>query len=329
MIGDDQKIQREILKFAYDEWTEAPRRYVTFEQISESLSDVLDDDCRYHLTRLEDNGYLQSRSGRLRSLQVTPSGIEKLSRDGYDTILDDNHRYGILRELYELNRNKNGRKGGYLGPNELLEDADVDDQVLRQNICYLEQKGLIEFVVGQRLQAEINARGRNRYEEYRDSNVPIPRIHATARWTQHMIADGDFDKAVNVFHHFVELARDEVIVVDAFAKRGLYEMLEAVPSSVDVKVIGSHREIDDDHKDAYHAFADSRTGDTRLHYLDYDDWPFHGRYVIRDQEDGYAWDHTFADSGNGQHTISEIRPVNLETILERFKDAWNQGTVVE
>lgn len=86
MIGDDQKIQREILKFAYDEWTEAPRRYVTFEQISESLSDVLDDDCRYHLTRLEDNGYLQSRSGRLRSLQVTPSGTEKLSRDGYDIL---------------------------------------------------------------------------------------------------------------------------------------------------------------------------------------------------------------------------------------------------
>ena len=57
-------------------------------------------------------------------------------------------------------------------------------------------------------------------------------------------------------------------------------------------------------------------------YLDYwEDYPFHSREIIRDREAGWVWNHTFADAGGRHHTISQLRPVNLENDLEVFDEA--------
>lgn len=329
-MQDDQKIQREILKFLYRVWEENPRGQMSAGEVGEELEEIFDNGHRYHLTRLDDNGYIdtESLSARHQYVNISTTGIEKLAQDGYETILEDDYRYVILRVLYEIDREKGGAAHSYVGMDDIQEEIQLDDQTLKQNIWYLEEKGLVETGPCGTTSVQITARGRNRYEEHRN-NTPIPRTHTGARWTQHTIAEGDFEKANNVFRDFVELAQDEVIIIDAYAKAGLYEMLEAVPETVDVRVIGSDRQMNDEHREAYRAFTEGRSGETQLRYLEYDEWPFHGRYVIRDREDGYVWDHTFADSGSGQHTISEVRPVNLENTVDDFDQAWELGEVVE
>lgn len=330
-MQDDQKIQREILKYLYQQWEENPRGQTNMGEMGDELEDIFDNGCKYHLTRLDDNGYIdtESLSASHQYGNISPTGIEKLAQDGYGTILEEDYRYAILRVLYEIDREKGGAAHSYVGKDDIEEEIKIDDRALKQNIRYLEGKGLVETGPGRILSVRITSRGRNRYEEHRNNNTPIPRTHTDARWTQHTIAQGDFEKANNVFRDFVELARDEVIIIDSYAKAGLYEMLEAVPDTVEVRVIGSDRQMNDEHRDAYHVFARERFGETELRFLEYDEWSFHGRYVIRDREDGYVWDHTFADSGSGQHTISEVRPVNLESTVADFDRAWKQSEGVE
>ncbi|MFC6906913.1 hypothetical protein [Halalkalicoccus tibetensis] len=328
---DDQKIQREILKFLYQQWVENPRGQTNTGEVGKELEDIFENGYKYHLTRLNDNGYIntESLSARHQYVNISITGIEKLTQDGYETILVDDHRYAILRVLYEIDRQKGGAAHNHVGMDILQEEIEIDDETLKQNIWYLEEKRLVETGPGRMLSVQITARGRNRYEEHRNDNTQIPRTHTGARWTQHTIAQGDFEKANSVFRDFVELARDEVIIIDSYAKAGLYEMLEAVPGTVDVRVIGSDRQLNDEHREAYRTFARGRPGETELRFLEYNEWPFHGRYMIRDREDGYVWDHTFADSGSGHHTISEVRPVNLENTMADFDQAWGRGEVVE
>lgn len=157
--------------------------------------------------------------------------------------------------------------------------------------------------------------------------MSIPRTHPLQRFTQHTIEQGDRDKAENVFREIVELASEEVIVIDAYAKGRLYEMLEEhVPDVVDVKILMSHKEFDDENVELYEDYADGKSGDVELRYLDYyDDYPFHTREVIQDRAAGWIWDHTFADAGNRHHTISQLRPVNLENDLDAFDEAWEEA----
>jgi hypothetical protein len=58
------------------------------------------------------------------------------------------------------------------------------------------------------------------------------------------------------------------------------------------------------------------------------DWAFHDRYVIRDQEYGWTWGSSFHDSGEKQHTPTELRPINLNRILADFNAAWPRAAVV-
>lgn len=331
---NDDKLQREILQEVYEKHKDAIRRQANFHEVNESLDHIERDDLMYHLTRMQDNGLVELdgslSSVRINFLGVTADGVELLDRDGYETILQDDLRYVILEALYEVDRENAGRRGVFVSCEDLAEELGVDRQDFKVNIWYLKKKGLINEQ-GRAGHLQITSQGRNRYDEYQNEGIPIPRTKPLSQWTQHVIGKGDTEKAMNIFRDIVELARKEIIVVDPFAQGKLYdEMLTVVPSVVSIKILCTDQEIDDENKEKFSALSEGRTSEAQLRYLNYrGEWPFHDRLLLRDQEDGWVWGHTFAHSGTKHHTINQMRPVNVETDLEKFEDAWSEATVVE
>lgn len=321
----DQKIHREILSFVYEEMKDDFRRDADLRELVEEFEELDMDGLRYHIERLRDNRQVEYRAQN--SVQITVEGIEKLDREGYETLLDTDLRYEILRRAYEKDR---GRPHAYIDGDAIFEEVDATSSEISRNFWYLSQKGLIDRT-GTSNDFQLEGEGRNRYEQYRDEGIPIPRTHPLQRYTQHTIEQGDREKAENVFREIVEIARDEVIVVDTYAKGRLYDLMERhIPSIVDVKVLMSDREVGEENIELYREYAGGKEGDVELRYLDYrDEYPFHSREVIRDREAGWIWDHTFADAGDRHHTISQLRPVNLENDLEAFDKAWEAAETVE
>lgn len=325
MSISDQQLHREILGCIYDALNPDFRRHANVPDMVDEFDELNLDELRYHINRLAENRLVE-RSAQ-HHVQLTPSGVEKLAQDGYETLLDFDLRYEILRVAYELDR---GTPNAYINITEVREGLDVSEEAMDPQLWYLSQKGLIDLT-GTSRDFQLTADGRNRYEEYRDEGIPIPRTQPLQRFTQHTIEQGDRDKAENVFRDIVEIARDEVIVIDAYAKGRLYDMLEEhVPTAVDVNILMTDREIEEENIELYEEYAEGKDGDVELRYLDYrDEYPFHTREVIRDREAGWIWDHTFADAGNRHHTISQLRPVNLENDLKAFDQAWEEAESVE
>lgn len=325
MSISDQQLHREILGCIYDALNPDFRRHANVPDMVDEFDELNLDELRYHINRLAENRLVE-RSAQ-HHVQLTPSGVEKLAQDGYETLLDFDLRYEILRVAYELDR---GTPNAYINITEVREGLDVSEEAMNPQLWYLSQKGLIDLT-GTSRDFQLTADGRNRYEEYRDEGIPIPRTQPLQRFTQHTIEQGDRDKAENVFRDIVEIARDEVIVIDAYAKGRLYDMLEEhVPTAVDVNILMTDREIEEENIELYEEYAEGKDGDVELRYLDYrDEYPFHTREVIRDREAGWIWDHTFADAGNRHHTISQLRPVNLENDLKAFDQAWEEAESVE
>lgn len=325
MSISDQQLHREILGYIYDALNPDFRRHANVPDMVDEFDELNLDELRYHINRLAENRLVE-RSAQ-HHVQLTPSGVEKLAQDGYETLLDFDLRYEILRVAYELDR---GTPNAYINITEVREGLDVSEEAMNPQLWYLSQKGLIDLT-GTSRDFQLTADGRNRYEEYRDEGIPIPRTQPLQRFTQHTIEQGDRDKAENVFRDIVEIARDDVIVIDAYAKGRLYDMLEEhVPTAVDVNILMTDREIEEENIELYEEYAEGKDGDVELRYLDYrDEYPFHTREVIRDREAGWIWDHTFADAGNRHHTISQLRPVNLENDLKAFDQAWEEAESVE
>lgn len=325
MSISDQQLHREILGCIYDALNPDFRRHANVPDMVDEFDELNLDELRYHINRLAENRLVE-RSAQ-HHVQLTPSGVEKLAQDGYETLLDFDLRYEILRVAYELDR---GTPNAYINITEVREGLDVSEEAMNPQLWYLSQKGLIDLT-GTSRDFQLTADGRNRYEEYRDEGIPIPRTQPLQRFTQHTIEQGDRDKAENVFRDIVEIARDDVIVIDAYAKGRLYDMLEEhVPTAVDVNILMTDREIEEENIELYEEYAEGKDGDVELRYLDYrDEYPFHTREVIRDREAGWIWDHTFADAGNRHHTISQLRPVNLENDLKAFDQAWEEAESVE
>jgi len=325
MSISDQKIHREILSFIYEEMKDDLRRDADLREMVEEFEDLGMDELRYHIERLQDNRQVEYRGKN--HVQITVEGVEKLDREGYETLLDTDLRYEILRKAYEEDR---GNTFVYIDGDSLFDELSASAEEIKRNLWYLSGKGLIDRS-GMSNDFQLEGEGRDRYEQYRDEGIPIPRTHPLQRYTQHTIEQGDREKAENVFRDIVEVAREEVIVVDMYAKGRLYDLLEShVPSVVDVKILGSHKEIGEENIELYREFAEGKDGDVELRYLDYwEDYPFHSREVIRDREAGWVWDHTFADAGGRHHTISQLRPVNLENDLEVFDEAWEEAETVE
>jgi predicted transcriptional regulator len=325
MSISDQKLHREILSFVYEETKDDFRRDANLRELLEEFEELDMDGLRYHIERLRDNRQVEYRAQN--SVQITVEGIEKLDQEGYETLLHTDLRYEILRKAYEEDR---GRPHAYIDGDAIFEEVNATSSEISRNFWYLSQKGLIDRT-GTSNDFQLEGEGRNRYEQYRDEGIPIPRTHPLQRYTQHTIEQGDREKAENVFRDIVEIARDEVIVVDTYAKGRLYGLMERhIPSIVDVKVLMSDREVGEENIELYREYAGGKEGDVELRYLDYrDEYPFHSREVIRDRESGWIWDHTFADAGDRHHTISQLRPVNLENDLKAFDEAWEAAETVE
>lgn len=326
MSATDQQLHREILTRIYEEHDGSFRGVmVDYRSLAEEFQDLDTDEFRYHVDRLKDDYFLEQPAQN--HVRITPDGVEKLAHEGYETFLESDLRYEILRVSYERDR---GTSGAYIDQNDLTEELNVAGEELQPHLWYLSEKNLIDLS-GTRAMVQLTGTGRNRYEEYRDEGMPIPRTDPIQQFTQHTIAQGDEEKAENVFRDIVEVARDEVIVIDAYAKGRLYDMMEEhIPSVVDLKILMSDREVEDENIEAYHDLAEEREGDVELRYLDYwDEYPFHSREVIRDREAGWIWDHTFADAGNRHHTISQLRPVNLENDIDVFDEVWQEAETIE
>lgn len=324
-IGD-QKLHRELLIEIYETLDPDFRRsHVKVPSLLDDFEEIEDEqELWYHIGRLEENRLIEQTAGKM--VQLTATGLEKLDQEGYETFLQSDVRYEILRLAYEQDR---GSRHTYVDAHEIREELDVSDEVFQRNRWYLAEKGLIDLE-GTRLNFQLTGQGRNRYEEYRDEGMPIPRTQPLQRFTQHTIEQGDREKVENVFREIVEIARDEVIVIDQFGtKDPLWDWLGHVPGSVEVKILASDKEIDDESIEDFQEFDGGRGGVTELRYLEYYDYPFHSREVISDREDGWIWDHTLPDSGGKHHTISQLRPVNLENDLEAFDEAWEEAEVVE
>lgn len=322
MSAGDQKLHREILITIYENLDPDFRGYTDTDVIYDEFHDFDKTDLTYHIDRLEETRLLEWVAQR--TLRLTPNAIEKIDREGYKTFLNDDSRYEFLRVVYEKERNEGVT---YVSSDDVIEEAGLSDEEYQRNRWYLREKGLLDATGMGNFQ--LTGDGRNRYEEYRDQGMPIPRTHPLQQFTQHTIGEGEHEKVENIFRDIVELARNEVIVIDQFGtKDPLWEWLEHVPDVVDVKILASDREINDESTQKFEEYASERTGDTDLRYLDYYGYPFHSREVIRDREDGWIWDHTIPDSGKGHHTISQLRPVNLENDLDAFDDAWEDAEVV-
>ncbi|MXR40060.1 hypothetical protein GRX01_01625 [Halobaculum sp. WSA2] len=330
--GSDGRIRREILAKVYRIHSQSIRYRAGFEEICDSLNfDV--EDVVYHLSRMDDDRLVETKGGLgnpINSVEITAAGIERLDEKGYDTILKDDLRYVILGKLYIHDRENITSSSYGVGRSDILDELDVDEQEFKVNIYYLNQKDLIENKAGDYL--EITAQGRNMFEEYRDDGIPIPRSKELTQWAQYSVEKGDEETAFNLFRDIVELAGEEVLVVDPFAQGKLYtEMLCDVPDVVDIKVLCTDQEIDEENREKFNQLSEDRTGGTELRYLDYrsGEWPFHDRLLFVDRSEGWVWGHTFAHSGTKHHTISEMRPVNVESDLEKFDSAWEDAEEVQ
>lgn len=322
----DEKIAREILKVLYDQFEDVQYHGVTGEDLYEELDGFDQDQVAYVAERIDEE-YAEVRGAigqRISTIQITPGGIEKLQKDGYETILQSDMRYEILEVLYQIDRENAGLV--FAERDELIDELG-DEPIVDQNIWYLKEKRLVEihggggglFYHG----ANITDRGTDRFESYRQDGVEIPRAGTHRSLRQASIGPNEPEKAENLFRDIVELTQEELILIDRYAREGLYDLLQHVPRGVNIKVITSDRVTDGDYQNHVNQFSQQHT-DIEVRSLSDSSWDFHDRYVIRDEEDGWAWGHSFHDAGDTQHTPSELRPINRESIVSQFTNAWQK-----
>ena len=326
----DEKIRTEVLKQLYQVFEDRPRNGVSNEIIDESLPEISLNDINYMLRRLEDeHAEVQHYMSGKMDAQITDEGVEHLSQVGVSTFLDDGTRYDVLSLLYEADREGGGR--GYVQYGDLVEKLGIDKAVLNRNLWYLEEKRLIESRGGTRGQylrsAEITDHGRSKYEAYRDSGAEIPATSGSSFGRQASIDSGEQQQAENLFRDIVELARDEVLILDRFAREGLYELLEHVPNGVEIRVLTSGRVNGSDYTQTVREFQDDHP-EIEVRKVDDSSWEFHDRYIFRDENVAWAWGHSFHDAGDTQHTASELAPINRDRTLSKFEETWEQGDQV-
>ncbi|EMA55003.1 hypothetical protein [Halococcus thailandensis] len=324
----DEKIAREILKVSYNQFEDVQYHGVTGEDLYEELDEFDQDHVAYVAERIDEE-YAEVRGAigqRVSTIQISPTGIEKLQKDGYETILESDMRYELLKKLYQIDRENAGLV--FAGRDELIGELG-DEPIVDQNIWYLKEKRLVETHGGGGglfyHSANITDRGIDRFESYRQDGVGIPRTRTHQSLRQASIGPNESEKAENLFRDIVELSQEELIVIDRYAREGLYDLLQHVPQGVDIKVMTSNTVTGDDYQNLVNQFSQQHS-DIEVRSLSNSNWDFHDRYVIRDREDGWAWGHSFHDAGDTQHTASELRPINRESIVSQFTDAWKNGS---
>lgn len=331
MPAEDDKIRREILKWIYERFEEKPHSQWRGQGLLDALESFDHENIIYNVNQM-DGSFLENNPSMGTSidlLRITPDGIEELHKQGYPTILDSEIRYKVLEVLYQAVRENPGR--GFVSREDLLEHVDASEEQVHQNIWYLKEKRIIETSGGGGghfyHRAKLTQRGNERYEQYVDDGVGIPRVGEQSSLRQATIGPDESGKAENLFRDFVELAQEEIIIIDRYAREPLYDLLQHVPSGVQIRVVTTSRVTGGGYLKRVQQFAKQHP-DIEVRELSDADWGFHDRYIIRDREDAWAWGHSFHDAGDTQHTASELKPINRETIIDQFTDAWKQGSVV-
>lgn len=339
MTESDRKIRREILKYVYDKFQESVLDRAGTQGLYEQLEEFDRTEINYNAVRLRDERQIDFdiSTGGVYGLEITADGIEKLDQDGYETVLEDEVRYDILQLLYEGDR-EHPFGSVKLSSEDIAEELDVDEDRVLPAIGYLDPKELVDATVGSRPEAtyrgvEITGRGRNKCELYVEEGTSIPNTQPLTRWTQHSVGPNEPEKAQNLFRNVVEVAQEKITIVDWYFKEPVYDLLEGVPDAVDIEILTSERAFDEEEEyyNLVENFAKSRSGEVDVRYVEYYDFDarlFHARYLVRDEIEGWTWDQSFKDAGDTQHTVSEVRPINLESTMETFQEAWNQGEQV-
>lgn len=329
MDAKDEKIRLEILELLHEAFKNNPGNpHISNDELSESLVGTDEKDINYILDRIDgDYAEIQTYLGGGKRAEITARGVEYLSKQGHPTFLDTETRYALLELLYTSDR-ENRRVG--LSINQLVEQMGVDHSTILRNVRYLKQKNILDLRggFGGNSTVQLTNHGRERWEAYRDDGVEIPSTTLSESTRQAEIGRGDRSKAEHLFRDIVELSQEEVVVLDRYAKKELFEWLEGyVPRGVQVRVLtssvvtgGSYTE------EVYEVLSNSDTVEVRE--LSNSDWDFHDRYVFRDDDMGWSWGHSFHDSGDRQHTANELKPINRDKILEKFENAWEQAESV-
>ncbi|WP_204365851.1 phospholipase D-like domain-containing protein [Haloferax gibbonsii] len=331
MSEKDDKIKREILKLLYEAFEESPYRGQDGNTLFEELSQFKENDIVYNVQRM-DSDYVDNNAAigrKISTVQITAKGIEEISGQGHPTILDSNIRYNVLDALYNADRQNPGH--AYLTRDNLLDEVGSDEDEVDLNVWYLKEKRLVDTLGGGGglfyHDTKITDQGIKRYEQYVDDGVEIPRSGAKKTFRQASIGPNESGKAENLFRDFVELSRNEIIIIDRYARKPLYDLLKHVPSGVEIKVVTSGRVTGQGYQQRVNQFANQHP-EIEVREVSDSDWPFHDRYIIRDREDGWAWGHSFHDAGDTQHTASELRPINRDNIVNQFNNIWQKGGVI-
>lgn len=331
MKEEDKKIRREVLKWLYNGFEENPSAKWDGTALPDDLDQFDETDIEYVVGRMD--GELidteATTSSPMHTIDLRPQGIEELHRQGFDTVLDNDARYEILTVLYQASRDEPRRP--FVSREDLMDSVGFETEKVDQNIWYLKEKRLVErqggLGGGLFNRVKITEYGSEKYEAYQEDGIEIPSSLGVTSIRQASIGPGESGKAENLFRDFVELADDEVIVIDRYARKPLYDLLGHVPSGVDIQVVTSEHVVNNDYEQRFRKFENNHP-DVEVRYLDNSDWDFHDRYVIRDREDGWAWGHSFHDAGDTQHTASELKPVNRDRIIRGFQKAWKKGQVI-
>jgi DNA-binding MarR family transcriptional regulator len=331
MKEKDEKIRREVLKWLYNGFEENPSAKWNGTALPDDLDQFDETDIEYVVSRMD--GELvdteATTSSPMHTIDLRPQGIEELHQEGFDTLLDDDVRYEILAVLYQASRDEPRKP--FVSREDLMDEVGVDEKKVDQNIWYLKEKRLVErqggLGGGLFSRVKITEYGSEKYEAYQEDGIEIPSSLGLTSIRQASIGPGESGKAKNLLRDFVELADDEVIVIDRYARKPLYDLLGHVPSGVDVQVVTIERVVNNVYEQRVRKFQNNHS-DVEVRYLDDSDWDFHDRYVIRDREDGWAWGHSFHDAGDTQHTASELKPVNRDRIIREFQKAWQKGQVI-
>lgn len=325
---NDKKVRRELLKWYYDRFMESGHKtQANVQELAKQLG--LDPKDVEYIGRRMLGNVLDGESHHWAPLGysiITVQGVEELARQGIPTFLDSDMRYKILKIAYEAERANPGR--ARLSRADLLTQLGAPERELDANVLYLGGKNHMDVDTRGNgpafYSATITDAGAIAYESY--EKYGVEGVGNPDNLHQRTIGPNDRAAAENMFRDFTELASKDIILIDAYAKAGLYPMLKSIPAAVTTRILTLDQHVDATYVALVRAEEKLRKLEVRA--LTKADWPFHSRYVIRDREDGWVWDHSFHDAGKTQHTVSEIKPVNLRTILNTYDTAWAKAKVI-
>jgi hypothetical protein len=322
----EQDAFRAVLKALYDAYHGQPRGSA-YEVDLVPLTGVDDKLSAYVVERYD--GQYWDQDGKLSSglhAKIRPEGVKLLRQMGEKTFLDDDLRFRILVEL----RNMSKTHGPYASVDgEGLANAlhrPLED--VMRNLVFLNAEGLIKLdqYVGPNVDVKIRKRGIEVADAFERSGGEPADAETPLGAYQHIVGPNERAKAELMFRDQVELARNEVVIVDAYAKPAVFDWLKHVPKGVNVRVLTTTKIVDTTY--VVRVQAEKAKHSLEVKHLPAKAFGLHGRFVIRDGARGWSWDASLADAGIKRHTVTELEPVNTQIHYTEFQKQWPNATEV-